>query len=95
MKTPNVYDYINHSGRAVRDGYKPCYLTRVSTVVCSVTSNFPRKFFSKLNFGMDETLKENLASVISVIIGTMIFITLPVSCWFLAFLLPKGGKNEP
>lgn len=88
---PNIYDYINHSGRAVRDGYKPCYMTRVSAVVCNVTSNIPERFSKSLNLGLDETLRDNLKSVSLLIIMLIIIISIPVSCWLLAFVLPKGG----
>lgn len=89
---PNIYDYINHSGRAVRDGYRPCYMTRVSAVVCNVTSNIPERFSKTLNFGLDETMKDNLKSVTWLIIMILITISIPVSCWLLAFVLPKGGE---
>ncbi|KYP93569.1 hypothetical protein WB67_13160 [bacteria symbiont BFo2 of Frankliniella occidentalis] len=88
----NIYDYMRNPKRAVRDGYNPCYMTRVSTVINIFTRNLTGRFRNSLSFGMDETLRENIASSISLIIALIIMISLPISCWLAAFLLPKGGE---
>lgn len=89
---PNIYDYIKTPGRAIRDGYSPCYLTRVSTMVWAVTSNASEINYGYLNFGLDKSLRDNLESVLLLIVALLITLTIPISCWFLAFLLPKGGE---
>ena len=90
---PNVYDYMNSSGRAVRDGYKPCYLTRVSTVICNVTDNYSSWWGRYINFGLDESLRDNIKSFPLMITMLLIMLTLPINCWFLALLLPKEGDK--
>lgn len=89
----NIYDYIKHSGVAIKDGYEPCYLTRVSAVICNVTNNYRSWYRRYINFGFDKSLRENMMSFSLPITMVIITVTLPVNCWFLALLLPRADKK--
>ena len=89
---PNIYDYINEPHKSVINGYQPCYLTRVSAVICRATGSKFKIPRDCLGFGMNEPLSENLLSLLILFIWVFILITLPINCWAVALTLPKGGK---
>lgn len=89
----NIYDYVQNPVKAVKGGYKPCYLDKVSAWVTFIYSfrwfrDSHREFRS---FGMEETVMDNLKTTLSAIIWLLLVITSPLSCWLIA-LLPIGGK---
>lgn len=88
----NIYDYINEPHKSVINGYQSCYLTRVSAVICRATRDKLKIPRACLGFGMDESLSENLLSLLMLCIWILILITLPINCWIIAFTMPKGGE---
>lgn len=89
---PNIYDYMRNPERAVMDGYRACYLTRVSTLLCNATNGGFKRALRYTRFGLDETLRDNIQSIPYLIIPLVVIATLPINCWFIALFLPKGGE---
>lgn len=85
----NIYDYIKSPSYAVRNGYNPSYLTRVSTVVNRCTSK-KEWLFHLGEMSMDNSVREFAVTALLKFIMTLIVISLPLTCWIIALWMPKG-----
>lgn len=90
----NIYDFIDNPFNAIRGGYNPCYLTKVSFIINAVYSLrwFRRAVASNSSFGLNQTVIDNIIAMKFASVWIVMLITMPVLCWFVA-LLPIGGKH--
>jgi len=89
----NIYDYIESPDGAVKKGYCPCYLTKVSAVI-------NRAFSSKAwerhipTISLDDSVKDFAFSIWVVFWMISVTVTLPVTCWIIAFYMPANQNGE-
>lgn len=89
----NVFDYINSPDGAVKKGYQPCYLTKVSAVI-------NRAFSSKVRsrhlpeISLDDSVKEFTFALFVRFLMFIVTLSIPVTCWIIAFSMP-GRTHAP
>jgi multisubunit Na+/H+ antiporter MnhC subunit len=87
----NIYDYIESPHKAVKKGYKPCYLTKVSAVVSrALSAKEWRKYLPAIS--LDDSVKDFSVSVFLAFLMTAIVISMPLTCWIIALYMP-GDSN--
>lgn len=87
----NIYDYIDSPHKAVKKGYKPCYLTKVSAVVNrALSAKEWRKHLPAIS--LDDSVKDFTVSVFLAFLMAGIAISIPVTCWIIAPFMP-GDNN--
>lgn len=88
-----IYDYIHSPHKAVKKGYKPCYLTKVSAVIIRALSPKEwRKHLPAISF--DDSVKDFSVSIFLAFLMAAIAISIPFTCWIIAPYMP-GDNNQP
>lgn len=89
----NIYDYINSPSGAVRNGYKPCYITKVSAVINRAYSKEAWEHYMP-SISIDDSVREFTTSLWLIFLMTLIRASMPFTCWILAFWMPGGKAND-
>lgn len=89
----NVFDYIDSPDGAVKKGYQPCYLTKVSAVVSrSISRKVWNKHMPKIS--LDDSVKDFTFALLVIFWMIIVAISIPITCWVIAFIMP-GRTHAP
>lgn len=89
----NIYDFIDDPIKAVKGGYKPCYLDKVSFLLNLIFSFrwFTEGGYKNTSFGLHRSIFDNLMAIRWALVWFALLLSIPVTCWLIA-LLPIGGR---